>query len=165
MGGPNGRQGRLHHLIRSASHRGRCRRQGGRQLDGSGQSLEVWIIEPHGAWSAVWHRVRRAGARRNQCRQHRLVGYRQWDTPEEGECTTGGAADTPGQAADCETAIEVLDALTGGATSTLDWAPDNSVEDWDGVEVDQTTGRVTRLDLDGESSPEVQTVIGLIKGA
>ena len=97
-----------------------------------------------------------------QVRAGTSAGSTEWSeavggTPEEGECTTEGAADSPGQASDCETALEVLDALSGSGTSTLDWASDNSVEDWDGVEVDPTTGKVTRLELDGDSSPEVQT--------
>ncbi len=97
-----------------------------------------------------------------QVRAGTSAGSTEWSeavsgTPEEGECTTEGAADSPGQASDCETALEVLDALSGSGTSTVDWASDNSVEDWDGVEVDPTTGKVTRLELDGDSSPEVQT--------
>ena len=78
-------------------------------------------------------------------------------TPAEGECSTEGAVpdpvNNPGQAADCEALLEVRDALSGDGD--LDWESSDPVSGWDGAEVDPMTGRITRLDLDGEVQPGV----------
>ena len=78
-------------------------------------------------------------------------------TPAEGECSTEGAVpdpvNNPGQAADCEALLEVRDALSGDGD--LDWESSDPVSGWDGAEVDPMTGRITRLDLDGEAQPGV----------
>ena len=78
-------------------------------------------------------------------------------TPAEGECSTEGAVpdpvNNPGQAADCEALLEVRDALSGDGD--LDWESSDPVSGWDGAEVDPATGRITRLDLDGEVQPGV----------
>jgi hypothetical protein len=78
-------------------------------------------------------------------------------TPTEGECSTEGAvpdpANNPGQAADCEALLEVSDALSGDGD--LDWESSDPVSGWDGTEADPATGRITRLDLDGEGQPGV----------
>ena len=78
-------------------------------------------------------------------------------TPAEGECSTEGAVpdpvNNPGQAADCEALLEVRDALSGDGG--LDWESSDPVSGWDGAEVDPATGRITRLDLDGEAQPGV----------
>ena len=78
-------------------------------------------------------------------------------TPAEGECSTEGAVpdpvNNPGQAADCEALLEVRDALSGDGG--LDWESSDPVSGWDGAEVDPMTGRITRLDLDGEAQPGV----------
>ena len=78
-------------------------------------------------------------------------------TPAEGECSTEGAvpdpANNPGQAADCEVLLEVRDALSGGGG--LDWESSDPISGWDGAEVDPATGRITRLDLDGEGQAGV----------
>ena len=78
-------------------------------------------------------------------------------TPAEGECSTEGAVpdpvNNPGQAADCEALLEVRDALSGDGD--LDWESSDPISGWDGAEVDPATGRITRLDLDGEAQPGV----------
>ena len=97
-----------------------------------------------------------------QLRAVTSAGVSQWSatvsgTPTEGECSTEGAvpdpANNPGQAADCEALLEVSDALSGDGD--LDWESSDPVSGWDGTEVDPMTGRITRLDLDGEGQPGV----------
>ena len=78
-------------------------------------------------------------------------------TPTEGECSTEGAVSdpvtNPGQAADCEALLEVSDELSGDGN--LDWESSDPVSGWEGAEANPETGRITRLDLDGEGQPGV----------
>ena len=51
--------------------------------------------------------------------------------------------------ADCETLLEARDALRG--TGTLNWSVDTAIGSWDGVTVDGTPQRVTKLELANKS--------------
>ena len=97
-----------------------------------------------------------------QLRAVTSAGVSQWSatvsgTPAEGECSTEGAvsdpANNPGQAADCEALLELRDALSGDGG--LDWESSDPISGWAGAEADPMTGRITRLDLDGEEEPGV----------
>ena len=71
-----------------------------------------------------------------------------WVRPEKGACVSAGAvADgtNAGLVSDCEALLEARDTL--GGTATLSWSADWPIEWWEGVTVDETQGRVTRLDL------------------
>ena len=58
-------------------------------------------------------------------------------------------ADNPGLVRDCETLLAVRDTLRG--TGALNWSVDTTITDWDGVTVEGTPGRVTRLSLPSKS--------------
>ena len=128
------------------------------QADGNWTVLgDVWTSGPLGHTVMGLH----AGTEYDvQLRAVTSAGVSPWSatgsgTPAEGECSTEGAvpdpANNPGQAADCEVLLEVRDALSGGGN--LDWESSDPISGWDGAEVDPATGRITRLDLDGEGQP------------
>ena len=56
------------------------------------------------------------------------------------------AASNPGLLSDCKTLLGLKGALAG--TGTLDWTADAAMTGWDGVTVDGSPGRVTRLNLE-----------------
>ena len=58
-------------------------------------------------------------------------------------------ANNSGLMRDCETLLEAKDALRG--TAALNWSVDVTIADWDGVTVEGTPGRVTRLSLPSKS--------------
>ena len=63
------------------------------------------------------------------------------------DCVSQGAV-SPSEialAADCEVLLDVRDTLAG--TTTLNWAADVSIEDWDGIYVGGTPARVVSLSL------------------
>ena len=66
------------------------------------------------------------------------------------DCSTGGAVsdaeESPELAADCETLLDLRDALAGAAL--LNWAADTPIADWDGITVGGSPMRVTELALD-----------------
>ena len=130
------------------------------KADGNWTVLDdVWTSGPLGHTVMGLH----AGTEYDvQLRAVTSAGVSQWSatvsgTPAEGECSTEGAVsnpeNNPGQAADCEALLEVRDALSGDGD--LDWESSDPISGWDGAEVDQMTGRITRLDLDGEVQPGV----------
>ena len=62
-------------------------------------------------------------------------------------CASQGAVD-PGEtalAADCEVLLDIRDTLAG--TSTLNWAADTPIGDWDGISAGGNPARVTELSL------------------
>ncbi len=84
------------------------------------------------------------------------------------ECATGGAvtdpANNPGLVSDCEALLAGRDTLAG--TATLNWAADTPIADWDGVTVNGTPLRVTRLwlfdkNLSGEMPAELGSLSNL----
>ena len=64
-------------------------------------------------------------------------------------CASQGAvpASETALADDCEVLLDIRDTLTG--TSTLNWAADRPIRDWDGVSVSGTPQRVTGIRLGG----------------
>ena len=134
------------------------------QADGNWTMLDdVWRSSPRSG--PLSHTVKGLHAGTGYDLQLRAVtsaGVSAWSatgsgTPAEGECSTEGAvpdpANNPGQAADCEVLLEVRDALSGDGD--LDWESTDPISGWDGAEVDPATGRITRLDLDGEGQAGV----------
>ena len=80
----------------------------------------------------------------------------------ESDCETGvavsDAANNPGLVSDCEALLASRDTLAG--TATLNWSADTPIADWDGITLDGTPQRVTRLalprrELTGEIPPEL----------
>ena len=75
------------------------------------------------------------------------------DLPELGlpfcDCSTGRAvpnpANNPGLVSDCEALLAARDTLAGDAT--LNWSADTPIADWDGITLEGTPLRVTRLSL------------------
>ena len=53
--------------------------------------------------------------------------------------------DNTALASDCETLLDVRDALVG--TAKLNWAADNPIESWDGISMGETPLRVTDISL------------------
>ena len=82
-------------------------------------------------------------------------------------CATGGAvpdATNTGLISDCEALLAFRDTLAGDAT--LDWSADRPIEEWEGVIVDGTPERVTKLllvgeDLTGEITAELSRLANL----
>ena len=70
-------------------------------------------------------------------------------TPTQGSCLSGtavlGGDENPGLVSDCETLLVVESTLAG--SGGLNWSTDIPIEDWDGVVVDGTPRRITRLNL------------------
>ena len=70
-------------------------------------------------------------------------------TPTEATCATGGAvsnaADNPDLVSDCDILLEAIVTLKGQAT--LNWSPTTPITSWDGVTVEGSPGRVTKLTL------------------
>ena len=66
-------------------------------------------------------------------------------------CASGGAVDNaaanPALVADCVALLAVRDKLAG--EKSLDWSPDTSMYEWEGVRLSGLTPRVTALDLRG----------------
>ena len=77
-----------------------------------------------------------------------LPAYAQID--DAPTCSTGTAvpdiSDNPGLVSDCEALLASRDALAG--TATLNWSADVPIEEWDGITVEETPQRVTKLVLD-----------------
>ncbi len=72
-------------------------------------------------------------------------------TPETSPCrnAVSNYASNPLLVADCETLLELKDALAG--TATLNWGTDSAITSWDGVTLEGTPTRVVRIELSGES--------------
>ena len=71
---------------------------------------------------------------------------------------------TPGWSPDCEALLASRDTLAG--TVTLNWSVDIPVADWDGITLEGTSQRVTRLSLvrrglNGEIPPELGDLTNL----
>ena len=86
----------------------------------------------------------------------------------ESDCETGvavsDAANNPGLVSDCEALLASRDTLAG--TATLNWSADTPIADWDGVTLEGTPQRVTRLRLSmrgltGEIPPELGDLTNL----
>ena len=63
-------------------------------------------------------------------------------------CVTGGAvtdATNTGLVSDCEALLGARDTLAG--TATLNWSDSTSIVQWEGITLQRTPERVTRLDL------------------
>ena len=81
----------------------------------------------------------------------------------EDTCASMGAvadpANNPGLVSDCAALLAARDTLVG--TATLDWAAETPIADWDGVTVNGTPLRVTRLILPGRQlSGEIPAELG-----
>ena len=78
-----------------------------------------------------------------------MVGHPALAHTDAVSCSTGGAvanpASNPGLVSDCETLLAARDTLAG--TATLNWLADTPINQWDGVNLDGTPLRVTRLSL------------------
>ena len=75
-----------------------------------------------------------------------------------GDCADGAvsdAANNPGLLSDCEALLSSRDTLEG--TATLNWAGNTPISDWDGITVDGTSQRVSRLVLFGPVRGEILT--------
>ena len=86
----------------------------------------------------------------------------------ESDCETGtavpDAANNPGLVSDCEALLAARDTLAGDAT--LNWSADTPIADWDGITLEGTPQRVTRLSLvgrglTGEIPPELGDLTNL----
>ena len=83
------------------------------------------------------------------------------------DCVTGGAgadATNTGLVEDCEALLDARDTLAG--SGSLNWSEDTPITDWDGVTVEGTPRRVTRLDLrnkglTGSIPPEIGNLAAL----
>ena len=83
------------------------------------------------------------------------------------DCVTGGAgadATNTGLVEDCEALLDARDTLAG--SGSLNWSEDTPITDWDGVTVEGTPRRVTRLDLrnkglTGSIPPEIGNLANL----
>ena len=85
----------------------------------------------------------------------------------EVDCASGIAVADPdnnqGLVSDCETLLELRDVLAGAAF--LNWSVHTSIEEWDGITVAVSSGRVTRIELaDGGLSGEIPPGIGDLDG-
>ncbi len=83
-------------------------------------------------------------------------------------CASQGAvpASETALAADCEVLLDIRDTLTG--TSTLNWAADRPIRDWDGVSVGGTPQRVSDLllenrELNGTIPSQLGNLDGLVE--
>ena len=81
----------------------------------------------------------------------------------EDACASGGAVpdpdNNPGLVSDCAALLAARDTLAG--TATLDWAAETPVTQWEGVTVEGTPLRVTRLILQGRQlTGEIPTELG-----
>ena len=69
--------------------------------------------------------------------------------PTDATCATGGAvsdaADNPDLVSDCNSLLEAIVTLKGQAT--LNWSPSTLITSWDGVTVEGSPARVTKLTL------------------
>ena len=82
-------------------------------------------------------------------------------------CVTGGAvadATNTGLVSDCGALLAGRDTLAG--TATLNWSADRPIAEWDGVGIDGTPERVTRLhlwsrNLDGTLPAELGSLTNL----
>ena len=75
-----------------------------------------------------------------------------------------GGGNNPGLVSDCVALLAARDVLAG--TATLNWSTDTPIEDWSGVVLDGTPGRVTELrlrnlGLTGEIPPELGSLSDL----
>ncbi len=86
----------------------------------------------------------------------------------ESDCETGtavpDAANNPGLVSDCEALLAARDTLAGDAT--LNWSVDTTIADWDGITLEGTPQRVTRLRLSrrgltGEIPPKLGDLTNL----
>ncbi len=87
---------------------------------------------------------------------------------ETPDCSTGtavpDASNNPGLVSDCEALLASRDTLAG--TATLNWSVDIAIGDWDGITVEGTPERVTKLiladkGLTGEIPQEIGSLTGL----
>ena len=71
------------------------------------------------------------------------------DEIEQSDCASGSAvpdaASNPGLVSDCEALLASRDTLAG--TATLNWSADTPIADWDGITLEGTPQRVTKLSL------------------
>ena len=78
-----------------------------------------------------------------------LVSPASAQSDEPTTCASGGAVpapdNNPGLVSDCEALLASRDTLAG--TVALNWSADTPIADWEGVTVEGTPERVTRLDL------------------
>ena len=90
------------------------------------------------------------------------------DEIEQSDCSTGtavpDAANNPGLVADCEALLASRGTLAGDAT--LNWSADTPIADWDGITLEGTPQRVTKLSLvrrrlTGEIPPELGDLTNL----
>ena len=69
--------------------------------------------------------------------------------PEDADCSSGVAVtdpdDNPGLVSDCEALLGARDTLAGSAS--LNWSADIPIEEWDGITVSDSHGRVVWLNL------------------
>ena len=69
--------------------------------------------------------------------------------PEDADCSSGVALtdpdDNPGLVSDCEALLGARDTLAGSAS--LNWSADIPIEEWDGITVSDSHGRVVWLNL------------------
>ena len=69
--------------------------------------------------------------------------------PEDADCSSGIAVtdpdDNPGLVSDCEALLGARDTLAGSAS--LNWSADIPIEEWDGITVSDSHGRVVWLNL------------------
>ena len=86
----------------------------------------------------------------------------------ESACATGSAvpdaANNPGLVSDCEALLASRDTLAG--TATLNWSTDTPIADWDGITLEGTPQRVTKLSLvrrglTGQIPPELGDLTNL----
>ena len=87
--------------------------------------------------------------------------------PCEQGTAVSSPADNPGLVSDCAILLAVKDTLRG--SDRLNWSADRAITSWEGITVSGTPGRVTRLVLDRNTSPQLYgrriTLTGTIPAA
>ena len=88
------------------------------------------------------------------------------DACASGACSSEGAVDSPddnsGLVSDCNTLLAMKRVLEGRA-SPLNWSAGTSIEDWEGITVQGSPKRVTRLDLNNRGlSGRIPTSLGAL---
>ena len=88
------------------------------------------------------------------------------DACASGACSSEGAVDSPddnaGLVSDCNTLLAMKRVLQGRA-SPLNWSAGTSIEDWEGITVQGSPKRVTRLDLNNRGlSGRIPTSLGAL---